>query len=81
MGPLPALDKSEILARVYLHEAERYELYTREGLLIGQYLETLQRPDGLTNLQLRQKSKSFFVWDGYLYSISVEGGEGRRRVE
>jgi hypothetical protein len=32
----PVLEKLEVLARIYLHEAE----YTGEEVLIGQYLET-----------------------------------------
>ena len=52
-----------LLARVYLHEAE----YDGDHLILGQYLETLQRPDGLTDQEfqrLRQKSRYFLVRDG-----------------
>lgn len=52
--------------RVYLNEAK----YIGEDLILRKYLVLLRRPDGLTDLeyqQLRRKSKSFFVRDGYLY--------------
>jgi hypothetical protein len=57
--------------------------YIGENLLIGQYLETLQRPDGLMNLeyrQLRRKSKLFFVRDRYLYMRGRRRGARLRRV-
>ena len=37
-------------ARIYLHEGE----YEGEDLTLGRYLETLQRPDNLTNQQYQQ---------------------------
>ena len=37
----------DVVARVYLHEGE----YEGDDLLLGQYLETLRRPDELTDLQ------------------------------
>ena len=37
----------DVVARVYLHEGE----YEGDDLLLGQYLETLWRPDELTDLQ------------------------------
>jgi len=52
--------------RVYLDEAE----YIGEDLMLGKYLVSLRRSEGLTDSeyqQLRRKSKSFFVRDGYLY--------------
>jgi len=54
------------IARIYLHKAK----YEDDDLILGQYLETLQRPDGLTDIQfreLRRKSKNFLVRDGYLF--------------
>jgi Integrase zinc binding domain len=71
--------KSELLARVYLHQAE----YTGEDLLIGQYLKTLRRPDSLMDMeyqQLRRNSKSFFIRDGYLYKRGRKRGMPPRRV-
>jgi RNase H-like domain found in reverse transcriptase/Integrase zinc binding domain/Reverse transcriptase (RNA-dependent DNA polymerase) len=62
--------------RVYLDEAE----YMGEDLMLGKYLVSLRRPDGLTDSeyqQLRRKSKSFFVRDGYLYK---KGKRVPRRV-
>ena len=55
----------EIL-RVYLNEAE----YEGNDLILGKYLSTLRRPNGLTDLEyhrLRKKAKLFIVRDGYLY--------------
>src|SRR5436189_450241 len=56
----------DVVARVYLHEGE----YEGDDLLLGQYLETLRRPDELTDLQyqsLLRKAKNFLVHDGYLF--------------
>jgi hypothetical protein len=68
-----------LLARVYLHEAE----YHGDDLILGQYLETLQRPDGLTDQQyqrLRQKSRHFLVRDGYLFKRPRKRSQPPRRV-
>ena len=54
------------MARVWLVDGE----YEGDDLILGQYLETLQRPDNLSDLeyrQLRKKSRGFLVRDGYLY--------------
>jgi len=54
------------ISRVYLNEEE----YLGEDLILGKYLATLKRPEGLTDAEyknLRWKSKSFFIRDGYLY--------------
>ena len=54
------------VSRVYLREEE----YEGNDLMLGRYLMTLQRPDGLSDLEyqrLRRKAKSFFVRDGLLY--------------
>ena len=66
-------------ARVYLHEAD----YNGDDLILGRYLETLRRPDGMTDQQfqqLRQKSRSFLVRDGYLYKRSKKRQPPRRVV-
>jgi len=58
-----------LIARIYLHEAE----YEGDDLVLGRYLETLQRPEGMTDQQfqrLRKKSRGFLVRDGYLYKRS-----------
>ena len=68
-----------LLARVYLHEAE----YDGEDLILGRYLETLQRPDGLTDQQyqsLRKKSRHFLIRDGCLFKRSRRRGQPPRRV-
>ena len=51
---------------IYLNEEE----YEGDDLMLGRYLSTMQRPEGLTDLEyqlLRKKSKPFFIRDGYLY--------------
>jgi len=53
-------------ARVHLNEED----YADEDLILNKYLVTLQRPEGVMDeeyQQLRRKSKSFFIRDGYLY--------------
>jgi hypothetical protein len=67
------------LSRVYLHEAD----YDSEDLILGQYLETLERPDGLTDLEyqkLRKKAWTFLVRDGHLFKRSRKRGIPPRRV-
>ncbi|TMI84695.1 MAG: hypothetical protein E6H10_05305 [Bacteroidetes bacterium] len=69
----------DVVARVYLHEGE----YEGDDLLLGQYLETLRRPDELTDLQyqsLRRKAKNFLVRDGYLFKRGRKSGIPPRRV-
>jgi hypothetical protein len=54
------------IARVNLDE----NMYEGEDLLMGRYLGSLQRPEGLTDTEyrrLRRKAKTFFLRDGYLY--------------
>ena len=54
------------VARVYLKE----EKYTSENLLLRKDLASLQGPDSLTDveyMQLRKKTKLFFIRDKYLY--------------
>jgi Integrase zinc binding domain/RNase H-like domain found in reverse transcriptase len=68
----------EIL-RIHLNEEE----YEGNDLMLGKFLSTLQRPDGLTDLeyqQLRKKSKLFFVRDGYLYKKGKRAAVPRRVV-
>ena len=66
-------------ARIYLHDAE----YDGDDLILGRYLETLQRPDGLNDHEferLRKKFRSFLVCDGYLYKRSRKCHLPRRVV-
>ena len=67
------------LAWIYLLEGE----YDGQDLLLGQYLETLQRPDNISDQQfqqLRKKSPLFFVRDGLLFKRSWKRGLPSRRV-
>src|SRR4030095_9040159 len=67
------------LARIYLLEGE----YDGQDLVLGQYLETLQRPENLTDAQyqqLRKKSRLFFVRDGLLFKRNRKRGLPPRRV-
>jgi hypothetical protein len=67
------------VARVWMHEAE----YVGEDLRIGEYLETLERPENMTDLeyqQLRRKAHTFFVRDGYLFKRGRKAGQPPRRV-
>jgi len=66
-------------ARIYLHDAE----YEGDDLTLGRYLETLQRPEGVTDQQfqqLRRKSRTFLVRDGYLFKRSRKRAIPPRRV-
>jgi transposase InsO family protein len=66
-------------ARVYLHEAD----YDGDDLTLGHYLETLQRPEGMTDQQfqqLRKKSRTFLGRDGHLFKRSRKHGIPPRRV-
>jgi hypothetical protein len=68
------------LARVYLCEEE----YTGDDLMLGRYLETLERPEGISNEEyqkLRKKSRNFLVRDGYLFKRSGRRGSPPRRVD
>ena len=70
---------SNLTARVYLHEGE----YEGEDLILGQYLETLQRSDNMTDQQyqqLRRKSRNFLVRDGYLFKRGKRQNIPPRRV-
>lgn len=65
-------------ARIYLPNAE----YEGDDLILGRYLETLQRPEGMINQQfrLRNKSRAFLVRDDYLFKRSRKRGTPPRRV-
>ena len=66
-------------ARIYLHDAD----YEGDDLTLGRYLETLQRPEGMTDQQfqrLRKKSRTFFIRDGHLFKRSRRRGNPPRRV-
>ena len=66
-------------ARVWLIDGE----YSGDDLLIAQYLETLQRPDGISNpefLRFKKKSQQFLVRDGYLFKKSKRGTPPRRVI-
>jgi len=66
-------------AWIYLHEAE----YDGDNLVLGRYLETLRRPSDMTDEefeQLRKKSRSFLVRDGYLYKRSRKRHPPRRVI-
>ena len=67
------------LGRIWLLEGE----YTDGDLTLGRYLETLQRPEDITDQafqQLRKKSRLFLVRDGYLFKRSLKRGLPLRRV-
>ena len=67
------------LIRVYLNEGE----YDGDDLILGHYLETLRRPDGMTDAQyqqFRKKSRNFFVRDGLLFKRGRKRGLPPRRV-
>jgi len=68
-----------IPAQVYLNEGE----YNGDDLILGHYLENLQRPDGMTDAQyqqLRKKSRDFLIRDGYLFKRGRKRGMPPRRV-
>ena len=89
-GQNPVFDQSHVyvdsekemkasLMRIYFNEAE----YEGEDLILGKYLTSLERPDGLSEnqfQQLRKKSKSFFVRDGHLFKRNTKRGLPPRRV-
>jgi len=67
------------IARIYLHEGE----YEGDDLILGRYLENLQRPANLTDQQyqrLRKKSRDFLVRDGYLFKRGRKRNIPPRRV-
>jgi RNase H-like domain found in reverse transcriptase/Integrase zinc binding domain/Reverse transcriptase (RNA-dependent DNA polymerase) len=73
------LERSTPTARVYLHEGE----YTGQLLTIGRYLETLERPSGISDTEfrkLRKDANKYLVRDGYLYKRSKKRSVPPRRV-
>jgi hypothetical protein len=67
------------IARVWLHEAE----YVGEDLMLGRYLETLQRPQDIDDRQyqrIRKLARMFFVRDGYIFKRGKHRGQPPRRV-
>ena len=69
----------DILMQVWFYEAE----YIRMDLDIGRFLETAQRPDGLTDqqfAQFRKKALTFFIRDGILFKRNRRRGGVPRRV-
>ena len=73
------LPSATTTTRVYLNEGE----YAGDDLILGRYLETLERPAGLTDAQyqqLRKKSRDFFVRDGLLFKRGRKRGLPPRRV-
>jgi hypothetical protein len=57
--------------------------YEGNDLILGKYLATLQRPEGMSDgdyAQLRKKAKNFMVRDGMLFKRSKKGGVPPRRV-
>ena len=67
------------IARIWLLEGE----YEGQDLILSRYLETLQRPDGLTDAQFRQlqeKSRSFFMHDGLLFKCNWKSDLPLKRV-
>ena len=65
------------IARIWLVEG----VYEGEDLRIGQYLESMERPEGLTTPQFRsfpKKALGFLVRDGHLYKRGRRGSPHRR---
>ena len=57
--------------------------YVGEDIMVGRYLETLKRPDGISDSeyqQLRRKAKKYLVRDGYLFRRGRKRGFPPRRV-
>jgi hypothetical protein len=66
-------------AQVWFQQAD----YEGDDLLLGRYLETLERPEGLSDnqfRQLRKKSQLFLVRHGRLYKRSKKSGIPPQRV-
>jgi hypothetical protein len=54
-----------------------------DDVILGQYLTSLERPDGMTDSQyqqLRKKSKNFLVRDGMLFKRPRHHGVPPRQV-
>ena len=66
-------------AQIWFQETD----YEGDDLVLGRYLETLERPEGLSDnqfRQLRKKSHFFLVRNGRLYKRSKKSGIPPRRV-
>ena len=66
-------------AQIWFQETD----YEGDDLVLGRYLETLERPEGLSDnqfRQLRKKSHFFLVHNGRLYKRSKKSGIPPRRV-
>ena len=73
------LDTLQVIGRVWLLQGE----YEGSDLMLGQYLETMQRPEGLSETEyreLKRKSKGFLVRDGLLFKRSRKRGMPPKRV-
>ena len=69
----------DLTARIYLQEGE----YEGEYLIIGRYLESMERPPDLTDEEfrkLRRKALRYLVRDGYLYKRAKKSRIPPRRV-
>ena len=69
----------DVLVGVWLKDAE----YMGDDLVLGKYLESLQRPVGMDDeefMKLRRKSKGFLIKNGYLFRKSRKCGLPPRRV-
>jgi hypothetical protein len=69
----------KLTARVWLVEGE----YDGDDLRIGRYLETLERPGGISDVDfkvLKRKAAMFMVRDGYLFKRPQRNGPPRRVV-
>lgn len=65
-------DDDACIWRIYLEE----HLYDGEWLRLGRYLDTLQRPEGLTDQQytrLKRKAVGYFIRDGKLFKRRKAG--------
>ena len=70
---------SRLNSRIFLVETE----YMGDDLVLGEYLETLRRPQGFSDSQfqqLRKRSRQFFIRDGYLFKRGRKRGIPARRV-
>ena len=73
-----SLAQTSPFTRVYLCEE-----YTDDDLVLGRYLETLERSEGFSDVDyqnLRKKSRNFLVRDDYLFKRSQKRGISPRRV-
>ena len=67
------------ITRIWFHKAK----YLEEDLMLGEYLETLQRFDGNDDQnyqRLRKLSRMFFIRDDYLFKHEKHREQPSRRV-